>query len=94
MQADDAANVKLAIWLLGQRQDHVHALHATEFVEDRLRAVTQTCTALLLFEGLPQHVGEEAHQDVGLYPIGALVSDGADWQIGLVMRKAASVSLS
>jgi uncharacterized DUF497 family protein len=55
----------LAAGIFRQRQHHVGALDATEFIEDGARAVTQAGTALPLLQRLPQDVGQKAHQDIG-----------------------------
>jgi len=63
---DDASNAKLTTGVKCGREDDVGALKAGEFVEDGPREVAQTRPLLPLLEGLPKHVGEEAHEDVGL----------------------------
>ena len=51
--ADHAANAQLTTRLLGQRQDHVGALDATQLVEDGARTVAQAGAGLPLLQGLP-----------------------------------------
>jgi hypothetical protein len=51
------------------------ALDAFDFLEHGARGVAKLCTALPQLEGLPQHEGQEAHQDMRLDPIGSLVPD-------------------
>jgi hypothetical protein len=82
VRPDDAAQPELAAVL--SRQHDVGALNALEFVKDRPWARAEACAALPLLERLPQHVGEEAHEDVGLDAIGALVPHRANAELALL----------
>src|SRR5206468_268392 len=48
------------------------------------RAIAESGAGLPLLESFPQHVGEEAHEDVGPDAVGLLVPDRADRQLALV----------
>jgi hypothetical protein len=60
-----------------RRQNHVVRLDALELFEQRARRLTQPGALLPQLERLPQHKGEEAHEDVGLHAVLALVPDRA-----------------
>ncbi len=79
-----AANAQLAAWILRQRQHQVGALDAAQFLENGSWAVTQPGAALPLLQRLPQDVSQEADQDMGLYPVLALMPDGPDRELALV----------
>src|SRR3989441_11729747 len=64
VRAHHAAQAQLAA-VLG-RQDDVCALNTPEFIEDRARTPAEARASLPLLERLPQHVGEETDEDVGL----------------------------
>ena len=85
IRADDAAEAHLAAVRGGQHD--VGALDAAEFLEDGARAVAQVGAALPLLQGLPEHVGQEADQDMGLDAVLALMPDRADRQLALVDAK-------
>ena len=51
----------------GRGKDYVRAIGPAEFLEQGARAVPHSGPALPLLQGLPQHVGQEANQDAGLY---------------------------
>src|SRR5260370_34206192 len=63
-----AANAQLAAGILRQRQDHVGALDAAQFVANGARAVTQPGAAFALLPRLPQDVGQEARPGYGPGP--------------------------
>jgi hypothetical protein len=85
VRADDTPEAEVAA--INGREDDVGALDAAEFFEDGAGAVAQARPALPLLQGLPQHVGEEADEDVGPDPVFALMPDGADGQVALVNAK-------
>src|SRR5207247_654037 len=62
----------------------VRALDAAEFIENRPRAVAQPRSALPLLQRLPEHIGEEAHQDVRLDPLGLLMPDRPERELTLL----------
>src|SRR5437879_5277613 len=70
--------------VLRQGQDDVGALDTAELVENRARAISESGAGLPLLKSFPQHVGEEAHQDVGPDAVCLLVPDRADRQLALV----------
>src|SRR5207253_9199862 len=80
----DAADAERAVGILGQRQHDVRALDAAEFIENRPRAVAQPRLALPLLQRLPEHIGEEAHQDVRLDPLGLLMPDRPERELTLL----------
>ena len=91
--ADDAAQAKLATGVVSQGEHDIGALDAADLLEDRARAIAEPGAPLPLLERLPQHVGQEADQDVRLNALRLLVPDGAIERSLLWMRKAsASVS--
>jgi hypothetical protein len=63
------------------RQHDVVRLNAGEFFEDRARRVSEFRPLLPHLEALPQYEGEEAHVDMGLNAIFALMPDRADVQL-------------
>jgi hypothetical protein len=67
-----------------RRQYDVGAVDGAEFLEDGAGRVAKAGAALPLLQRLPQHVGEEAHQDVGQYAVLTLVPDRPDRQLALV----------
>src|SRR5215471_8389819 len=81
---DYTADAQLAARIFSQRQDYVTALDAAEFIEDGARAIAQPGATLPLLQRLPQDVGQEADQDMGLHPILALVPDRPQRQFALV----------
>ena len=80
-----AAQADLAV--RGGGQDHVLGLDACEFLEHGARGVTQGAFLLPQLERLPQHEGQEAHQDVGLNTVGALMPDWTHAQLILLNAK-------
>jgi hypothetical protein len=50
-------------------------LNACELFEDGTCRVSEAGALLPHLEALPQHEGEEAHEDVGLQTVGSLVPD-------------------
>jgi hypothetical protein len=69
------------------RQYDIVRLNAREFFEDCARGITQACALLPHLEALPQHESEEAHEDVGLDAILALMPDRAYVQLILLDSK-------
>ena len=63
---DDAADAKLTTGIVRGWENDVSALKAGEFIEDGPRRVAEARPLLPLLEGLPEDVGEEADEDVGL----------------------------
>src|SRR2546427_3067739 len=84
VRTDHAAETERARRLSGERQHHVGALDASQFVEDRPWAVAEPGLRLPLLEGLPEHVGQEADEDVRLDALGLLVPDRPDREFTLV----------
>src|SRR3989442_5954431 len=82
VRAHHAAQAQLAA-VLG-RQDDVCALNTPEFIEDRARTPAEARASLPLLERLPQHVGEETDEDVGLDAVGALVPHRTNCQLALL----------
>jgi hypothetical protein len=76
--AHHAADAQLTAGLLGQRQDHIGTLDAAQLIQNGARTVAQAGTGLPLLQGLPQHVGQEADQDVRLNAALLLMPDGTD----------------
>ena len=64
-----------------------------EFFEDRAWRVAEPGALLPYLEALPQHEGEEAHQDMGLQTVGTLVPD-RPFNGSFLMRKAGSAWMS
>ena len=58
-------------------QNHVNHLHVGDLVEDPPWLIPQTCPLAHLPDGLPENIGQEADQDVGLHPPGLLVPNGS-----------------
>ena len=85
---DDAAQAQLAIWLAGGGQDDVGALDGAEFLKNGPWAVAEAGAALPLLERLPQHVGQEADQDVRQDAVFALMPQrgGYSARIGRIER--------
>jgi hypothetical protein len=69
----DAAQADLTV--AGGRQHDVMGLNACELFELSAWRVTEACPALPHLQGLPQHEGQKAHEDVGLDAVGTLVPD-------------------
>ena len=82
--AHHAADAQLTAGLFGQWQDHIGALDAAQLLQDGAGTVAQAGAGLPLLQGLPQHVGQEADQDVRLNPALLLMPDGTDGKIALV----------
>lgn len=85
--ADHASESNLAIGLIGDRQDDVGGVDARELGEQGPRSVSKPGTRLPFLEGLPEDVGEKAHEDVRLDAIGLVMPDGSDREVGLVNAK-------
>jgi len=66
----DAAQTNLTVGF--GRQDEDVRLNVCEFFEDRAWRVPKPSALLPHLEALPQHEGEEAHQDMGLQAVGTL----------------------
>src|SRR5262245_15096794 len=69
---------------VGGRGHHVGTLKAGDFLQYRRWAVAQARTAHPAFQGLAQHVSQEADQQVRLDPPGLLVPDGPQAQVALL----------
>src|SRR5712691_6191558 len=82
VRAHDAAEAKLSTILGGQHD--VGALNTAQFVEDRARTLPEAGQALPLLQRLPQHVGQEADEDVGLHAISALMPYRANRELALL----------
>src|SRR2546426_8671912 len=78
VRADHAAETERTRRLGGKGQYHVGALDARQFVEDRPRAVAEPGLHLPVLERLPEHVGQEADEDMRLDALGLLVPDRPD----------------
>ena len=72
------------LWTVDDGEHDVDDLDATEFLEQRPRAVAQTRSTLPALQGLPHGEGQEAHEDVRLDPLLLLVPDGPYPQVALV----------
>src|SRR5437660_1695058 len=79
VRAHDAAQTEFAAVLGGEHD--VGALDAAELVEDRPWTLPEAGPPLPLLEGFPQHVGQEADEDVGLDAILPLVPHGTNPQL-------------
>ena len=62
-------------------------MDARELREDRARCTSEPCFGLPLLQGLPERIGDEAHEDMGFDALLLVVPDRADRQIGLVDAK-------
>jgi hypothetical protein len=69
----DAAQAEFSLRHRRGRQHDVGAVDGSEFLEDGSRTVAEAGAALPLLEGLPQHVGEEADEDVREHAVLALI---------------------
>jgi hypothetical protein len=74
--AYDAAEAQFARGRSCDGQDDVGALNGADLVQKGTRAIPQASALLPLLEGLPQDIGQKAHQDMRLHAIGPLVPDG------------------
>ena len=79
-QANRAVEMPL---LAGGRQDHVATLDRGQFLQHRPRRIAQPGPPHPLGQRLPEHVGQEADEDVGQHPFGLLVPDRVDLQFVL-----------
>ena len=82
----DAAHSQVARRRVCGGQDDVGAVDGGEFLKDGSWAVAEPRAALPLLEHLPQHIGQEADEDVGEHAIGALVPNRPDRQLALVYQ--------
>jgi len=67
-----------------RRQNHVHHADLPQFVQDPPGFLAQSGPVAELAEGLPEHIGQEAHQDVCLHAVLLLTPDRPQTQIALV----------
>ena len=81
----DTAQANLA--MRRGRQHDVVGLDARQFFEDGTRRVSEPGALLPHLQTLPHHEGEEAHQDVGLNAILALMPDRPHIELVLVDAK-------
>src|SRR6266566_2054441 len=65
-------------------QDHIVRLDERELFEHGARGIAKPALLLPQLEGFPQHEGKEAHEDVSLDAIGALMPNGTDAQLILL----------
>ena len=66
VRAGDAAESEFAWRLVSGGEHDVMALQTREFFENGARAVPEARALLPFLKGLPHHVGEKAHEDVGV----------------------------
>ena len=78
VRADDAAKADVAAERLSGREHDVDALKPAKLLEDAPGRVAQAGLALPVLESLPEHVSEEANEDMRLDPFLLLVPDGAN----------------
>jgi hypothetical protein len=71
----------------GGRQHDVVGLDTFELFNNGARGVTEAGTALPHLQGLPQHEGKEAHEDMSLNAVAALTPDGAHLELILLDTK-------
>ena len=69
------------------RQHHVHHLYLRYLVEHLSRLIAQAGPLAHLPQRLPQHICQEAYQNVRLHPLFLLMPDRADRQIALLNAK-------
>ena len=84
IRADAAPDSELAWIRFGGRQDDVGAVNAVELFKQSPRAVAQPSADHPLFKCFPEHVGEEADQDVCFDPCRLLMPDRTDRKIALL----------
>ena len=75
----DAAQADLSMG--GDRQDHVMRLDPRELFEDRTRRISEACSLLPHLEGLPQHEGKKADEDMSLNAVGVLMPDRTEVEL-------------
>ena len=88
----DAAQTNLTVGC--GRQHNVVRLNACEFFEDRTWRVSEAGALLPHLEALPQHEGEEAHEDMDLKraPIGANLEDYDVLEDGVIVDRILFIS--
>jgi len=65
-------------------EDDIHRAELAEFSEHSSRFIAQSRFHAQLAQEFPQHIRQEADQDVGLHAIGALMPDRSHVQLILV----------
>src|SRR5574337_532037 len=79
-----AAQAQCARRLLSQGQHDIGAANALELFEQGARAVAEARLGLPLFQGFPEHVGQETHQDVAAHAAFFMMPDRPDAQLAFV----------
>ena len=69
---------------LPRGQDDIDQADFFDLVEHPSRLVAEAGLEAKLGEGFPQDVGQEAHEDVRLHPLGFLMPDGPDAKVAFV----------